>query len=145
VRHQNYFLYRRQIFNSKKNDESSFTFFVALFGWTRENAFIVFTFYFSGQEIFLKQKCWIFLRLLWKTERLFWSLRRWTKTEMPTTSALGNSWVWRAFHQLFVRYSSLVPGWKYSIEQQDKNINFLFVYCTFVRAENSLNAQLSNA
>jgi hypothetical protein len=36
-----------------------------------------------------------------------------------------------------------IAGGKYSVEQQNYNLNCLFVYCTFVPAENSLNAQPS--
>jgi hypothetical protein len=41
---------------------------------------------------------------------------------------IGNSWAGRAFYQHFVRYWAVVPGRKFSIEQQNKNFNFLFVY-----------------
>jgi len=48
---------------------------------------------------------------------------------------LANSWAGRAFYQLFVRYWAVVPGRKYAIEQQNNNINFLFVYCADIPAE----------
>jgi hypothetical protein len=76
-------------FNAEKNDESSFT-FLLLFSVRQEKQFyIFFHFYFSGQEKFLKQNFWIFLRLLRERQKDFFKFKTVDKTENADNSGFA--------------------------------------------------------
>jgi len=77
-------------FNAQKNDESFFTFFVAL--WVRQRkVFKVFVF-FCGQKMSAKQKLQLFLRLLCE-DKIFFHFEELDKNgKMPITWGLLLRW-----------------------------------------------------
>jgi len=76
----------------------------------KKNDFLVFAFLFRLEKEISRTKILNISRFtVWEKGR-FLTCRRRTNLEMPITSALANSWAWRAFHELFVRCWAVVPA-----------------------------------
>ena len=86
-------------------------FFCSFFSAGQEKMLLSFLrFYFGWTKEISRTKILNISRFtVWEKGR-FLTCRRRTNLEMPITSALANSWAWRAFHRLFVRCRAVVPA-----------------------------------